>query len=345
MATTQLMTNKPLLWSLLGVGAALAVRHVQRTNRRFDFSGKTVVITGGARGLGLVLARQLAQEGARLAICSRTQHQLDAAVAELRAYNVPVLAYRCDLTDANQREAFFTTVRNTVGPVDVLINNAGVILAGPYANTTDADFEDAMNINFWAAYHTCNAVLPDMQRRRSGRIVNVASFGGKVSVPHLLPYSASKFALVGYSEGLRAEVARDNVFVTTICPGLIRTGSPRQALVRGQHEKEYAWFKIGDSLPGLAVSAESVAAEIIDACRYGEAERIISIPAKLAGAIHGLFPGLVADVSSWVNTLLPDPAPDGHANPRRTGKNLETPITQSLLTVLTDEAAAQNNEY
>lgn len=339
------MTNKTLLWSLVGLGTALAVRHSQRTRRRFDFLGKTVVVTGGARGLGLVLARQLAREGARLAICSRTQAQLDAAEAELQVYNVPVLAYRCDLTDAAQRDAFFAAVRTTLGPVDVLINNAGVIMAGPYANTTDADFEEAMNINFWAAYHNCNAVLPDMQRRRAGRIVNVASFGGKVSVPHLLPYSASKFALVGYSEGLRAEVARDNVFVTTICPGLIRTGSPRNALVRGQHEKEYAWFKIGDSLPGLSVSAESVAQEIIDACRYGEAERIISIPAKLAGAIHGLFPGLVADASSWVNTLLPDPAPSGHTNPRRPGNELETPVTQGLLTALTDEAAVRNNEY
>ncbi|MBO0933246.1 SDR family NAD(P)-dependent oxidoreductase [Fibrella aquatilis] len=332
------------LWALLGVGAVVALRSTQRRNRRISFQDKTVVITGGSRGLGLVMARQLAQEGARIAICARTQAQLDIAEAELRAMGAAVYAHRCDLTDTDALRDFFVAVRETLGPVDVLINNAGIILAGPYANTTDADFHDAMNSNFWAAYHATNAVLPDMQARRFGRIVNVASFGGKVSVPHLLPYSTSKFALVGYSEGLRAEVARDGVFVTTICPGLIRTGSPRQALVRGQHEKEYAWFKIGDSLPGLSANAEYVAGQIIEAARYGESERIISLPAKFAGAIHGLFPGLMTDVLSLVNTLLPNPDPSGHDSPLKKGKDLETSLTQSFLTTLTEQAVVANNE-
>ncbi len=326
------------------MGALVAIRAVQRRNRQIDFRDKVVVITGGSRGLGLVIARQLAQEGARLAICARTQEALDAAAAELRTHGHDVYAHRCDLTDKDQLDDFFEHVNQQLGPVDVLINNAGVIMAGPYANTTDDDFHDSMNTNFWAAYHATNAVLPDMQARKAGRIVNVASFGGKVSVPHLLPYSASKFALVGYSEGLRAEVARDNIFVTTICPGLIRTGSPRQALVRGQHEKEYAWFKIGDSLPGLSLSAEKVASEIIEATRYGEAERIVSLPAKFAGAVHGLFPGLVTDTLAFINTLLPDPSLSGHNSIRKEGKELETSLSQNPLTTLTEEAAQHNNE-
>ncbi|WP_229369756.1 SDR family NAD(P)-dependent oxidoreductase [Fibrivirga algicola] len=338
------MAKNTLLWSAVGVGALMAVRALQRRNRKIDFRDKVVVITGGSRGLGLVLARQLAREGARLAICSRTQETLDAAALELRAYGVDVYIHRCDLTNKEQLISFFDAVGQQLGPVDVLINNAGVIMAGPYANTTDDDFHDSMNTNFWAAYHTTNAVLPDMQARQAGRIINIASFGGKVAIPHLLPYSASKFALVGYSEGLRAEVARDNIFVTTICPGLIRTGSPRQALVRGQHEKEYAWFKIGDSLPGLSLSAEKVASEIIEAARYGEAERIVSLPAKFAGAVHGLFPGLTTDALAFINALLPDPSPDGQNSLRREGKDLETPLTQSALTTLTEEAAQHNNE-
>lgn len=332
------------LWALLGVGAVVALRSAQRRNRRMSFQGKTVVITGGSRGLGLVIARQLAREGAKLAICARTQSQLDTAEGELRSLGAPVYAHRCDLTNADELQGFFAAVRQAFGPVDVLINNAGIILAGPYANTTDADFHDAMNINFWAAYHATNAVLPNMQARRSGRIVNVASIGGKVSIPHLLPYSTSKFALVGYSEGLRAEVARDGVLVTTICPGLIRTGSPRQAMVRGQHEKEYAWFKIADSLPGLSASAEYVATEIIDAARYGEAERVVSLPAKFAVSIHGLFPGLMTDVLSLVNTLLPNPDPLGHNSPLKMGKDLETKLSQNFLTTLTEEAVVRNNE-
>ncbi|RYF69412.1 MAG: SDR family oxidoreductase [Cytophagaceae bacterium] len=338
------MAKHTLLWSIAGIGALVAFRAVQRRNRKIDFRDKVVVITGGSRGLGLVLGRQLAREGARLAICARTQEALDIAAAELRAYGNDVYAHQCDLTDKDQLNGFFEAVTQQLGPVDVLINNAGVIMAGPYVNTTDDDFHDAMNTNFWAAYHAINAVLPDMQRRKAGRIINVASFGGKVSIPHLLPYSSSKFALVGYSEGLRAEIARDDVYVTTICPGLIRTGSPRQAQVRGQHEKEYAWFKIGDSLPGLSASAERVASEIVEAARYGDAERIVSLPAKFAGAVHGLFPGLVTDTLAFINTMLPNPSPAGHSSVRKEGKELETAITQNALTTLTEEAAQRNNE-
>ena len=132
--------------------------------------------------------------------------------------------------------------------------------------------------------------------------------------------------------------------MTTICPGLIRTGSPRQAMVRGQHEKEYAWFKISDSLPGFSASAEYVAASIIDACRYGESQRIISLPAKVAGAVHGLFPGLMTDVLSLVNALLPDPDPLGHNSPQKMGRDVETGLSQNFLTTLTDDAAVGNNE-
>ncbi|MEZ0486746.1 SDR family NAD(P)-dependent oxidoreductase [Fibrella aquatica] len=338
------MARNTLLWSIAGVGAVVAIRALQRRNQKIDFRNKVVVITGGSRGLGLVLARQLAREGARIGICARTQEALDIAAAELRAYGNEVYAHQCDLTNKDQLNGFFEAVNQQLGPVDVLVNNAGVIMAGPYANTTDDDFHEAMNTNFWAAYHAINAVLPDMQRRKEGRIVNVASFGGKVSIPHLLPYSASKFALVGYSEGLRAEIARDNIYVTTICPGLIRTGSPRQAQIRGQHEKEYAWFKIGDSLPGLSVSAEKVASDIIEATRYGDAERIVSLPAKFAGAVHGLFPGLVTDTLAFINNMLPDPSSAGRDSTRKEGKEVETALSQNALTTLTEEAAKHNNE-
>ena len=338
------MARNTLLWSVVGVGALVAIRAMQRRNRQIDFRNKVVVITGGSRGLGLVLGRQLAKEGARLAICARTQEALDVAAAELRTYGGDVYAHCCDLTNKAQLDGFFDAINQQLGSVDVLINNAGIIMAGPYANTTDDDFHDAMNNNFWSAYYATNAVLPDMKARKAGRIVNVTSFGGKVSIPHLLPYSASKFAMVGYSEGLRAEVARDNIFVTTICPGLIRTGSPRQALVRGQHEKEYAWFKISDSLPGLSVSAEKVASEIIEAARYGDAERIISLPAKLVATIHGVFPGFTTDALAFINTLLPDPSPAGPNSPRIEGKDLETSMSQNVLTTLTEEAVQRNNE-
>ena len=111
------------------------------------------------------------------------------------------------------------------GQIDVLINNAGVIQTGPLENMIIEDFENAMKIHFWAPLYTMLSVIPDMKARRVGRIVNIASVGGKVSVPHIVPYSASKFALVGLSSGFRHEMKKYGIKVTTINPGLTRSGS------------------------------------------------------------------------------------------------------------------------
>lgn len=334
--------TKALLWGLAGIGAWAATKAFLAQKRKTDFRRKTVVITGGSRGLGLELARLLAQEGANLAICARDRDELDRAASELRQYGVTVYAQPCDITVKEQVEQFIENVRQNIGPVDVLINNAGIIIVTPYEHATEDDFREAMDTNFWAAFHLVNAVLPHMWTRGAGRIVNVSSFGGKVAVPHLVPYSVSKFALVGYSEGLRAELLKDNIHVTTICPGLIRTGSPRNAIYKGQNEKEYTVFKIGDSLPLLTLDSTDCAREIIDACRYGEAERIISFPAKLGAALEGLAPNLVGEVSALVNTQLP--APGGIGEQRAFGRDSETPLSQSVLTELTNQAAEENNE-
>lgn len=336
--------NKTLLGGLAGIGAVVALNHLLRLKRKISFQHKTVVITGGSRGLGLVLARLFAKEGANIAICARDADELRRAMADLQFYGVPVFTYPCDVTDKNQVHEFFQAVRREIGPIDVLVNNAGIIIGTPLDQATEEDFREAIETNFWGAYFATNEVLPAMRAYRSGRIVNIASFGGKVAFPHLLPYSVSKFTLVGYSEGLRAELLNDGVYVTTVCPGLIRSGSPRNAWFKGQHKKEYAWFKIGDSLPLLSMSAEQTAHEIIDACRYGKAEVITTLPAQLASAFHGLFPGLTADILSIVNRLLPSPEATNLGNQRFLGKDSETPITRSALTKLTDEAAVANNE-
>ncbi len=334
--------TKALLWGLAGIGAWAAAKAVLAQKRKIDFTGKTVVITGGSRGLGLELARLLAEEGANIAICARNEDELNKAKAELEPYGVDVYAQACDITDKVQVERFIENVRQAIGPIDVLINNAGVIIVTPYEHATEDDFREAMDTNFWAAFHMVNAVLPQMWANKAGRIVNVASFGGKVAVPHLIPYSVSKFALVGYSEGIRAELLKDNIYVTTICPGLIRTGSPRNAFYKGQNEKEYTVFKIGDSLPFVTINSTDCAREIIDACRYGEAERIITLTAKLGAAIEGLAPSLIGETMALVNTQLP--APGGIGDQRAFGKDSETPLSQSILTALTNQAAERNNE-
>jgi short-subunit dehydrogenase len=208
---------------------------------------------------------------------------------------------------------------------------------------TLADYEEAMKIHFWGPLYTTLAVVPDMRRRREGRIVNISSIGGKIGIPHLVPYSASKFALVGLSEGLRAELAKDGIVVTTVCPGLMRTGSPRNATFKGQHRAEYAWFAISDSLPFASMQAERAARQIIAACKRGDAEVILTTQAVVAIKLHALFPELSADVRELANRLLP--APGGIGARRARGKQSESELAPSLLTVLGDKAAERNNEF
>src|SRR5262249_20426391 len=156
-------------------------------------------------------------------------------------------------------------VKEALGPVDVLINNAGVIQVGPMEVQTPEDYEVALRTHFWGPLHMTLAVLPHMKARRSGRIVNISSIGGKITAPHLLPYCASKFALTGLSEGMRAELMKDGIQVTTVCPGMIRTGSPYNALFKGRNRAEFAWFTILDSLPVISMSANRAARIILRA--------------------------------------------------------------------------------
>ena len=177
------------------------------------------------------------------------------------------------------------------------------------------------------------------------RIVNISSIGGKISVPHLLPYSASKFALAGLSEGLRVELARRNIVVTTVFPGLMRTGSPVNAMFKGQRPQEYAWFAISDSLPLASIAPQRAARQIIRACRYGDAELIITVQAKMAVLARYAAPELFADAMTLINQLLPGPADDG-GNVAREGRESESNLAgpSAGLTAPTYRAAEENNE-
>jgi NAD(P)-dependent dehydrogenase (short-subunit alcohol dehydrogenase family) len=335
------MTNRTACLLAAGAGAWLAWR-AYRTYFGYDLHNKVVLITGGSRGLGLVLAREAARQGARVAICARDAEELARARADLRGRDAPMFAIPCDVTDRDQVEEMVRAVERHFGRIDVLINNAGVIEVGPVETMTLDDFEEAMATHYWGPLYATLAVLPGMRQRRRGRIVNISSIGGKIAVPHLVPYDASKFALVGLSEGLRAELARDGIVVTTVCPGLMRTGSPRNAYFKGQHRAEYTWFSLGDALPILSTSAESAARQILAACKRGDAEIILTFPSKAAAAFHGLFPGLTADILGLVNRFLPGPGGIGTA--RALGKDSQSPLSPSPLTVLNERAAAQNNE-
>jgi NAD(P)-dependent dehydrogenase (short-subunit alcohol dehydrogenase family) len=321
-----------------GLGAAVGLRAT--LSRRYDFRGRTVLITGGSRGLGLILARLFADEGARLALCARDADSLERAREELEARGVEVLARTCDVRDRGQVQALVDAVRARFGGVDVLVNNAGVIQAGPLESMTEADYAAAMDTHFWGPLYATLAVLPDMKARGEGRIVNVSSIGGKLAVPHLVPYSASKFALVGLSDGMRAELSRYGIVVTTVCPGLMRTGSPRNADFKGDHEAEYAWFSVSDSLPGLSMSAERAGRKILAAARRGDAELLLSPQAKLGAMARALAPNLTAALLAFADRQLPhDLSPESAK-----GRDSESPVSRSWLTLLTQRAALRNNE-
>lgn len=328
---------------LLAGGAIAAVAAIARFARRpFDLRGKVVLITGGSRGLGLLLAREVASRGAKVAICSRDKATLARAADDLRRRGATVLALTCDVTRQDDVRRTIHQVLADWGRIDVLINNAGIIQSGPMEVMTLDDYRQAMDTHYWGPLYAILEVLPSMRRRGGGRIVNITSIGGKISVPHLLPYSGSKFALVGLSEGLRAELAKDGIVVTTVCPGLMRTGSARNALFKGKHRAEYAWFTISDSLPGTSMSADRAARQIVRAFCRGDAEVVLSLPAIAAQKAHGLAPGLVSTVLGWVNRLLPGPGGIGTESAR--GHQSESRWTRSPLTVLSARAAQRNNE-
>jgi short-subunit dehydrogenase len=172
--------------------------------------------------------------------------------------------------------------------------------------------------------------------------VNISSIGGKISLPHLLPYCVGKFALTGFSQGLRSAVMKDNIRVTTVCPGLMRTGSPRNAFFKGNNQAEYAWFSISDALPIISMSAERAAHSIIRACLRGQAELVLSIPARLAIKANALFPGTTTDLLAIVNHLLPEP--DGSGTAVKTGKQSFSEVSPSWVTALNERAADTNNQ-
>jgi short-subunit dehydrogenase len=336
------MTTNDLIKVTALAGGAVLLKSAIAYLREYDLRDKTVLITGGSRGLGLVMAREFARHGSRIALCARDEEELERARLDLEKFGVEVMVVRCDVRNRQEVNDMVAAVNARFGNIDVLVNNAGVIQVGPLEVMTEEDFEQAMQAHFWAPLNTIMAVLPSMRQRKAGRIVNISSIGGKVAVPHLVPYSASKFALVGLSKGLRTELMKDGISVTTVCPGLMRTGSPRNAEFKGQHRFEYAWFSISDALPLLTVSAENAARQIVRACKRGQGELVISIPAKIAVLFDALFPEAMSQVLGIVNKLLPEPG--GIGTQKAKGKESTSTWSPSWLTTLNEEAAVRNNE-
>lgn len=310
---------------------ALAARYLWRRSR-FSFRGRVVLLTGGTRGLGLAVARQLVDEGAWVWLLARSRDELREALADLEARGGRVRLIRADVRDPHTAERVVDEIVREAGHIDVLINNAGVITVAPFEHTHLEDFAESLATHFWGPLRLIRATLPYLTCDGSGRIVNVSSIGGLIGVPHLSAYAAGKFALTGLSQALNAELKREGIRVTTVTPGLMRTGSYVNARVRGQHREEARWFSLSATNPLSSKSADRAATQILDATRRGRATCTPGWQARAAHVTSAAMPELAAMISAFaVEYVLPRPSAEPDANDARPASEIDQGWTRALL--------------
>ena len=325
---------------------------MSRLSRSSRFDGKSAVVTGASRGLGLGIARELARQGARLVICARDGDALNEAAWQLRDAGADVHAVRCDVSSEGAAEHLVAEATHRFGGVDILVNNAGVIQVGPISAMRESDFRDAMETMYFAPLRLTLAALPSMRERGDGTIVNITSLGGRLAAPHLLPYDGAKFALVGLSEGLRAELAADGISVTTVVPGLMRTGSHLGAQFRGSTPREYTWFAAAASLPLLSIDADRAARAVVRAAQRRRPEIVLGAVATVATRLHGLAPATTTRAATTAARLLSAVTERGEEQTQpsqdsETGAKAARKLDSRLLgavTALNDKAARRFNQ-
>ena len=224
----------------LVAGSYAAWRTALALSRRYDFQNRLVVITGGSRGLGLLMARQLADEGAALVLCARDDEELAVAADELRERASFVATYTSDLSDRDDIAKLFARIRREIGSVDVLINNAGIFSTlemRPFDQIPLEEWEKVLRVNLTGPFLCARAVLPAMRRAKWGRIINVASGAVRLGRPNYLHYIATKAALAGMSLSMARELGADGITVNAILPGATFTEIERKTVTPAQKER------------------------------------------------------------------------------------------------------------
>jgi short-subunit dehydrogenase len=267
---------------------------------RLDLRGSRVLLTGASSGIGRALGFALAASGARLALASRDRGRLDDLAAAVRQRGGAAVVTPADVTDAGQRQMVVESAASALGGLDVLVNNAGVGATGPFLDATEEQLRRVMEVNFFAATELTRLALPHLVRGRDPMVVNVASVLGRRAIPGYSEYCASKFALVGWSESLRAELAAHGVRVLVACPGSIQT-SFRDNLVR--HRARYPHHA------KQRMSAERCAALIVAAMRRRRREVVITAAAKGIVWLNRLAPRLFDVAMEWYARRAGDTPP------------------------------------
>ena len=328
----------------LGLGLGVAALALSKVTKPYSFQNRVAMITGGSRGLGLALAKRLVREGAYVSLLARDLKELEQAKNLLMNYTSDdhVLLCECDVTDNGQLTKAFQKTTHELGAIDVLINNAGAIIVGPFESMTLEDFDAQIKLHLYANINATQKILPIFRKNRGGRIVNICSMGGKVAVPHMLPYDSSKFALAGFSQGITAELAKENISVTTVYPTLMRTGSPIQAVFKGNAQKEFAWFANADVFPGLSMSAVEAAEKIVQATRDRRSELIPTFIGRARMMVGAFLPELMLYAMGIMNRLMPT----GISFMYRTGAQARTESSylSSSLKKAAKQAEQENNQ-
>ena len=192
-------------------------------NQDVTLAGQVAIVTGASRGIGLAIARRLGRMGAKVSICSRNEVNLERAASELRAAGIEILASRTDLTRGDEIALLVSETQRVHGPVDILINNAGIGIFGPFQQHSDADWNAVMDTNLKSVFLTSRAVAPEMIRRKTGHIINICSLAGKSTFANGAIYCASKWGLLGLSGCMAEELRADGIRVSAICPGSVAT--------------------------------------------------------------------------------------------------------------------------
>ena len=243
-------------------------------------AARTALVTGGGRGIGRAIALALAREGVAVAVAARTRAQVDAVAAEVRAAGARALAVALDVTEPAGIADAVRTVAEALGPVDVLINNAGLAESAPLARTEPDLWERHFRVNVTGPYLATRAVLPGMLERGWGRVINVASLAGLHGAPYVTAYTASKHALVGFTRALALEVAGRGVTVNALCPGYVATdmvwnGARNVAAKTGRSFDDAVEAMARINPGGRLIAPEEVAAAAVrlyhDHTRNGEA--------------------------------------------------------------------------